>query len=189
MHRLQQLVISCFVEHATVSERVTARQLPRKGQELIDTLVPTLQGKWWWLDHHKCLITQKKEEEHGVNISNPIVSCVFCSAFWKRDSHDMAVPTPLDAVVWLSLQPGGHTGMRCCAPAPRLSLCPLVSMGRKPGLMAGSSNTQTRGLGLQGEGSNIPTLNLDVACGVQSNPLNSLLLTFFFSKSQCSKEA
>lgn len=180
MHRLQQLVISCFVEHATVSERVTARQLPHKGQELLDTLVPTLQGKWWWLDHHKCLITQKKEEEHGVNISDLIVSCVFCSAFWKRDSHDMAVPTPLDAVMWLSLQPGGHMGTRCCAPAPCLSLCPLVSMGRKPRLMAVSSNTQTRGLGLQREGLKHPYLEpwCSLWCSKQST--KQFAFNFFF---------
>lgn len=48
MHRLQQLVISCFVEHGTISEHVTARQLQQKGKnsfKYLDTMVLTLQGK------------------------------------------------------------------------------------------------------------------------------------------------
>ena len=48
----------------------------------------------------------------------------------------------------LSLQPGGLL-RRSVVPQPCASACPLVSMGRKPGLVAGSSDVQTRELGLQ----------------------------------------
>lgn len=57
--------------------------------------------------------------------------------------------------------------------------CPLVSTGRKPALLAGSSDIQSRGLGLQGVPSNISTQNLDVAHSFQSNPPSSSLFPFF----------